>query len=317
MKKTQLASLLLFSFIFSNFTFFNQNTPPHFSGQIVVQESNLGSKVGGRIKAILKHEGENVVNNEIIIHFDEREHELRLAEAKAKLSQAQSHLEKMKNGYLIEEIALKRAEVEAISAVYVVAENNYKRQEKLFKSNATTAQELEEKKSLYLQSKAQKTVSEKSLLLYTNGFRKEDIDSANASVDEAKAAYALAQLEMQESVIVAPFDGRIERVSVEIGDLVSKNQSVVSVSDVKNKYVKFYVSHTYLSSFSLAQEVRIKVEGEENFTKGKVFFIASHAEFTPKNISSKEERQHLYFALKASVEDSTLKSGMYVDVYLP
>lgn len=313
--KTFMVTLLLGLF-FSGFTFFDKQTKPVFSGQIETKDSYLGSKIGGRVEKILKDEGDSVARGEEIVHFENKEQHLNVELFKAKLEQAKITVLKMKTGYQKEDIAIAKADVTTKSAALHNAKTNYERYTKLLKENATTPQEYEERKNLFLQAHAQLEASQKRFELYSNGYRVEDIALAHEVLKEAEANYALALLALDETTISATHAGKIEKISVRKGDLVSKNQSIVQVSEASQSYVKFYIPETLLHTVSIGQNVEIKIEGSEKRYRAEIYFIAQNAEFTPKNISTKDERHTLLFAVKARVQDAHLKSGLFVDVSL-
>ena len=181
----------------------------------------------------------------------------------------------------------------------------------------TTPQEYEEIKSLFLQAKAQKEAAIKKLELYTNGYRIEDVGMAEEVLKEAQANYALALLDTKECTLSAISKGKIEKIAVHEGDLVSKNQAIVQVTTEDEKYAKFYVPETLLQNISLGQKVDIRIDGSNMQSQGEIFFIAQNSEFTPKNISTKEDRQNVLFAAKARFNNEKFKNGMFIEVTLP
>lgn len=309
--------MIVFVVLISCFTLFADKTQPHFSGQIESKDSYIGSKVGGRVNKIVKQEGDFVKAEEAILFLENEEYLLKVQLVKARFEQANAQLSKMKSGYQKEDVAVARADFDTKKAALDNALKNYERQQKLLKDKATTPQNEEEARSIFLQAKAQKEASQKRLELYTNGYRIEEVMMAEEALKEAKANLDLALLELKESTIVASVDGRIEKIAVQQGDLISKNQAVVQLSQEHEKYAKFYVPETLLHTISLAQKVNIRIDGSEKNYTGEIFFIAQNAEFTPKNISTKDERQNLLFAIKTKVEDEGLKRGMFIEVSVP
>jgi HlyD family secretion protein len=309
--------MVVFVVLISGFTLFADKTQPHFSGQIESKDSYIGSKVGGRVNKIVKQEGDFVKAEEAILFLENEEYLLKVQLVKARFEQANAQLSKMKSGYQKEDVAVARADFDTKKAALDNALKNYERQQKLLKDKATTPQNEEEARSIFLQAKAQKEASQKRLELYTNGYRIEEVMMAEEALKEAKANLDLALLELKESTIVASVDGRIEKIAVQQGDLISKNQAVVQLSQEHEKYAKFYVPETLLHTISLAQKVNIRIDGSEKNYTGEIFFIAQNAEFTPKNISTKDERQNLLFAIKTKVEDEGLKRGMFIEVSVP
>ena len=317
MKLSILFSSMVAILIFSGFTWFQTKSSTTFSGQIESKDSFIGSKVGGRVAKILKHEGDSIRVGEVIVTLENEEYLLKVELLKARYEQASINLSKMKSGYQKEDVAVARADFDTKKAALENAQSNYERQQKLLKDKATTPQNEEEARSIFLQAKAQKEASQKRLELYTNGYRIEDVMMAEEALKEAKANLDLALLDMKESHIASFSEGRIEKIAVQEGDLISKNQAVAQIAQANEKYAKFYVPETVLHTISLGQKVTIRIDGSEKIYTGEIFFIAQNAEFTPKNISTKDERQNLLFAMKAKINDESLKRGMFIEVSLP
>lgn len=317
MKLKTIFGLVIVCLLFSGFKWFNKDEKAIFSGQIETKDAYLGSKTGGRVAEILKHEGDVVAKEEVIVVFESKEQQLQVALLQARLEQAKTTVLKMKTGYQKEDIAIAKAELEMKNAALENARHNYERQEKLLKDKATTPQNHEEAKAIFLQAKAQVVATSQKLEWFQNGYRIEDITMAQEGLNEAEANYALALLDLEETKIIATHEGKIEKIAVHIGDLVAKNQSIVQVSAQSEKYAKFYIPETQLHKITIGQNVTITIDGSDKKYTGEVFFIAQNAEFTPKNISTKDERQNLLFAIKAKLSDETLRSGMFVEITLP
>lgn len=303
--------------LFSGFTWLQTQSSTTFSGQIESKDSFIGSKVGGRVAKILKHEGDSIRVGEVIVTLENEEYLLKVELLKARYEQASLNLSKMKSGYQKEDIAVARADFDTKKAALENAQRNYERQKQLLKDKATTPQNEEEARSIFLQAKAQKEASQKQLERYTNGYRIEDVMMAEEALKEAKANLDLAHLDIKESSIVSLNEGKIEKIVVQEGDLISKNQAIVQIAKADEKYAKFYVPETLLHTISMGQKVTIRIDGSEKIYTGEIFFIAQNAEFTPKNISTKDERQNLLFAIKAKINDESLKRGMFIEVSLP
>lgn len=126
----------------------------------------------------------------------------------------------------------------------------------------------------------------------------------------------LAKLNLKESTIKASSNGVIQNISAQIGDLINPNQAIVQIDLADEKFAKFYVPQTKLNLISLGQKVYITIDNSSQKYEGEVFYISQTAEFTPKNISTKDERDNLLFAVKAKVDDAVLKNGMIIEVTL-
>lgn len=145
-----------------------------FSGQIDSKSAYIGSKVGGRIEAIYKKEGDSVQAGEKLISLDSDNQKLQIALLETKLKQAKINLKKLENGYQKEEIESAKADLELKVAVVNNTKANFERQKTIFTSGVGTSKDYDDTKSLYLQSLAQKEVSQKKLDLLLGGYRSED-----------------------------------------------------------------------------------------------------------------------------------------------
>ena len=156
-------------------------------------------------------------------------------------------------------------------------------------------------------------------LLHT-GTREEDKASARARVDELTAKLAELDTNIAEAIVKAPEDAIVELVSVRRGDTTTPNQPVVRILRADDLRIKAFVPETELGRVRLNQEVAVTMDTyPERKFQGKVTYISSTAEFTPRNVQSVDERRHQVFAIKIRVDDpqGIFKSGMAADVHLP
>ena len=106
---------------------------------------------------------------------------------------------------------------------------------------------------------------------------------------------------------------------VEAGESVGPLSSLVMLSDQSYVDLVIYVSETELGRVKLGQEADVTVDSFKNKTfKGKVIYISPSAEFTPKNIQTKDERTKLVYAVKVHIHnpDFELKDGMPADAVI-
>ncbi|MDD3342614.1 MAG: HlyD family efflux transporter periplasmic adaptor subunit [Sulfurospirillaceae bacterium] len=307
--------LMIVSFL-SGFSLFTPSAIT-FSGQIETHDAYLGSKVGGRVERIFKQEGESVQKGDAILCFDTHETNANIEALRAKIESQQQTLNKLTYGYQKEEILMAKAAMDAKNAIRINAQTQYQRQSKLFYANATTQQEFDTARNTLHEAEANYANSVAKLALYQNGFRVEDIAIQKALLKESQAELKLWLITLDEATIVAPENGRIEKISVQKGDLIGKNQIAVQFSTPQNMYAKFYVPETLLHTIHLGQKVTLHIDGSDKLFNAEIFYIANSAEFTPKNISTQNDRANLLFAVKAKISDPALKSGMFIEVIAP
>jgi multidrug resistance efflux pump len=155
--------------------------------------------------------------------------------------------------------------------------------------------------------------------LTRRGSREEDIAAARARLREARGRLAELHVRMEESELRAPTDARVEVVSVRPGDLVVPNRTVLTLLEPAQLWVRVYVPETQLGRVKIGQKADVRVDtfGDRTFS-GTVEQIASQGEFLPRNVQTRDDREHQVFGVKVRVTnpDGVLKSGMAATVRL-
>jgi HlyD family secretion protein len=142
-------------------------------------------------------------------------------------------------------------------------------------------------------------------------------EQAQSACISAKAVYAQAKMIADDAVITAPWDGVILERHVEEGELVSMNTPILTLGDIKTAKVTIYVPLSDLARIKYGQEAKVTIDGMEKtpFT-GTITYISAAAEFTPKNVQTKDERVKQVFKVEVTVEnpEMILKPGVPADV---
>jgi HlyD family secretion protein len=146
---------------------------------------------------------------------------------------------------------------------------------------------------------------------------KKSYDSSLAQLRQTRAALSASRDRLRDMVVFAPVSGVILRKNSEAGETIAAGAAVYSLGDLENPWVKVYVKEDKLGLVKLGQRAEVRTDSfpKKSYT-GTVTTISSEAEFTPKNVQTREERVKLVFALKVSVknENEELKPGMPADV---
>ncbi len=150
--------------------------------------------------------------------------------------------------------------------------------------------------------------------------RRAQVLAAKGQLGQARAAMALAQNQVDETDIVAPFAGYVISHNFEAGDLVAPGSAVMTIGDLAHPYVYVYVSETDLPHVKTGARAEISVDGlpGRQFA-GRVTEISNTAEFTPENVQTKQDRiEYLVFRVKIQLHDTTgsLKPGLPVDAVI-
>jgi HlyD family secretion protein len=146
------------------------------------------------------------------------------------------------------------------------------------------------------------------------------LEYANKNLESQQAMVDLASIRKGYTVLVSPIKGKVISRQYEPGEVAVTGSPVVSIADLDNLTIKVYLPESYLGRIQLGKEVSIEIDSHPGKTfPGKITFISDKAEFTPKNVQTKEERVKQVFALKIACnsQGGTLKPGLPCDVIIP
>src|SRR4030042_2229125 len=134
----------------------------------------------------------------------------------------------------------------------------------------------------------------------------------------AKAGYEQINAAIDNAVIASPIYGIVLEKSLEVGEIAFPGTPVLTVADLKDTWIRIYISELKLKQVKLGQKAVITIDSSDKKYIGTVVSISNKAEFTPKTIQTKDERVKLMFAVKISVPnpDMALKPGMPADAYI-
>lgn len=164
------------------------------------------------------------------------------------------------------------------------------------------------------QARAALTVAEANR--QTIAIREQDAAAARAQLAQAQAVLQQAEILSGYTILTAPMSGVVVAKHVEIGDLVGVGAPVVTVADLSQPYLRVFISETDLGRVTLRQPVDVRVDAfPGRVFRGTVEEISNTAEFTPRNVQTKEERVKLVFGVKVALPNSNgiLKPGLPAD----
>ncbi|QZY54695.1 HlyD family secretion protein [Crassaminicella profunda] len=309
------------------------NEEDKYTGTVECEDIDIASETSGLITEIFVKEGAFVKKGDKLCRIDVENLKLELNQAEASLKIANAKFDKLQSGARNEEINQARVQVEKIKSIlagknadYAYRLKNYEDLKKLYESGAVSKEKLEEAKvlldnaSAILESTKKELESAKLTLdLIIKGTRDEEIQMAFGEVEKAKAMVEQIKYKISKENVIAPIEGTIESINYNKGELIPNFGNFATVLDLKNLWVKIYIPEKEFYKISLNQEINMTADFIKNKkTKGKVINISQEAEFTPKNVESKENKQEMVFAVKIKILDDMekLKPGMLMDVYL-
>jgi len=173
--------------------------------------------------------------------------------------------------------------------------------------------------SAYQTALAQVEVAQAQLEILKAGARAEQIAVAQAQVEQMQANLTALQVERDKHTLVAPLAGRIVEQPAHEGEMAIPGTTLLTLADLSQVTLTVYVAEPNIDQVSVGQQVEVFVDTFPGHSfEGHIIFIADEAEFTPKNVQTKEERVNTVFAVKIKLENEErrLKPGMPADAVL-
>jgi HlyD family secretion protein len=146
--------------------------------------------------------------------------------------------------------------------------------------------------------------------------REQEVTTRRAEIERSKANLALIDTQLADTVAASPVDGVVLVKAADVGEVLAPGTTVVTVGDIDHPWLRGYVNETDLGKVKIGSKARVTTDSYPGkFYDGRVTFIASQAEFTPKQIQTQQERVKLVYRVKIEVENPgrELKSNMPVD----
>lgn len=288
------------------------------SGTVEATEAQLGFPPGGRLAEVRVGEGDRVAAGEVVARLAAAEAEARLAQAEAQVRAARARLAELQRGSRSEEVEQARATARAAEVRLEDARDDLARTRRLYEGGAVSRQAFDDARVRLELSEREAERAREQLELLRRGPRGEQIEAQRALVEQAEAARAAAAAALAERTAEAPFAGRVTVRHRDPGEILAPGTPVVTLSNLDDRWVRIYVPEDRIGALRLGAPAAIRSDTyPETDYRGRVVFIASEAEFTPKNVQTREERVRLVYAVKVQVEgdpDHELKPGMPADV---
>jgi HlyD family secretion protein len=286
------------------------------SGNIEAHESLVGFKVPGRIVELPVEEGQQVAQGALLARLDDADLKQRIRMDEAAIGVRESNLALTLAGTREQET--KAAQQTMIDAETDLAQKKLdnERAQKLFAKDEVTAQERDQAATAAKRAEAIYKAAQQRYNEAVEGSRKEEIAIARANLNEANENLGLSQVNLSYTILRAPSAGVLTVRQAELGEVVSPGSPVVTLSDLDHIWLRAYVAETDLGKIHWGQEVIITTDtypGKQYH--GRISFIASDAEFTPKSVQTFKERVTLVYRIKIDIDNPNheLKPGMPAD----
>ena len=268
----------------------------------------------------------------------------------ADLSAAQSQLLQLKNGARPQELQQANAAVAAAQSQFDQAKKDWERAQTLYKDDDISTAQYDTFHTRFESTGAALKQAKEQAGLVQAGPRSEMIESASAQVERARAGLkigeansiettrreqdivarrsdveraraqlALVDTQLADTIAVSPIDGMVLVKAADVGEVLAPGTSVVTVGDLDHPWLRAYVRERDLGRVKVGSQVHVTTDSfPGKVYDGRVSFISSEAEFTPKQIQTSEERVKLVYRVKIEIDNPhhELKSNMPADAQI-
>lgn len=293
------------------------------NGRIEAVEVDVAAKSSGRVKSILVREGEFVTAGQEVAAMETETLDAQLRQAEAQLQQAHSSV-----ATALSQLSQRESEKGAALAVVsqreaelVKARQHAARSAELVEGGAIAKQdadddyaELRSSEAAVNSARAQVAASEATIMAVRS-----QVAGARAAVDAARANVERIRADITDSSLKTPRDGRVQYRVAQPGEVVGAGGRVLSLIDLSDVYMTFFLPTTAAGRVALGTEVRLVLDAAPQFViPATVSFVADEAQFTPKTVETASEREKLMFRIRAQIPVELLRKHItHVKTGLP
>lgn len=259
------------------------------NGRIEAIEVDITTKFGGRLASVLVNEGDTVVVNQELAQIDNKELNAQLRRAEAEVRRARHE----KNS-AIAVIAQRKSELS-------LTKKDLGRSKGLYENDSISLEQLQRDETAVLTAKATLIAAQAQL------------SNTEAAIEAAIANTELLKVQIDDSILRAPIIGRVLYRLAEPGEVLPAGGKVLTVLDTYDVYMTIFLPTNHVARLAIGADARILLDGIPDLViPARVSFVAPRAQFTPKEVETRTEREKLMFRVKVKIQPEFLKK--YVEL---
>ena len=240
--------------------FLFMNRPDSYiEGQVEGTTIRISGKLPGRVVELYAHEGDTVHAGDTLVRIHSSIVEAQLGQAEAMREVAQAQNKKIDAGTRSQIVNAAADLLRQAQAAETITKKTYDRMERLFSEGVISEQKRDEAKAAYDAAVAARGAAESQLSLAKAGAQSEDKQSAAAMVDAADSGVDQVQAVLEDSYLTAPFDGTIDQVYPEVGELVALGAPIMSLLRTDDRWVTFNVREELLNDLPMGSEMKVMI----------------------------------------------------------
>ncbi|MEX5598625.1 HlyD family secretion protein [Pseudophaeobacter sp. C1-32P7] len=256
------------------------------NGRIEAVQVDISSRIAGRVATVEVKEGDLVETGQLVATIETRELEAQLSRAQAEYASVES------------QVAAAEAAIAQAEARLLLADQELERTRELVSRGVATAETLDVRLSDHKVAEANLTVAKASLL------------SQQRAVDAARFAIEEVQTYLDDARLTAPTLGRVLYRLTEPGEVIGAGGRVLTMVDLTEVYLEFFLPATEAHLLSIGSEARIRLDIADVVIPAKVSFVSPVSQFTPKQVETASERQDLMFRVRVRVPQPLVEANI-------
>ena len=282
------------------------------NGRVEATEIDIAPKIPGRVKEINAREGDFVTAGQVLAMMDTDTLQAQRREAEARAQRARSSIDTAKS-------RVKQAEADRVAATAFTAQREAEldaarrhlaRSERLAPRGVVSAQTYDDDRARVRGSEAAVSAAEAQVAAADAGLAtaRSEVLGAEAELSALLATIDRIQVDIDDSALRTPRDGRVQYRVAEPGEVLGAGGVVLNLFDLGDGYMTFFRPTAQAGRVSSGSEVRLVLDAIPQFVlPAEATFVASVAQFTPRTIETEEEREKLMFRIKARVDPELLR----------
>lgn len=283
------------------------------AGNIEAHESVISFKVPGRIVELPVQEGQYVKQGDLLARLDDDDYRQQVSVDEATVHTREAELNLGLAGSRKQEIlAAKQSLIDAESDLEL-KRAEFRRRQALLGEQAVSQEDVDSAETLLKRAEATYRRIKENYNQIAEGTRKEEIAVRRADLQLAQENLKKSRVNLSYTVLSAPVSGVVLVRQAELGEVVSPGTPVATIADVDHLWMRGYINETDLGHVRWDHPATVRTDTyPDKEYHGRVSFIASQAEFTPKSVETYKERVTLVYRVKIDLENPNheLKPGM-------
>ncbi len=286
------------------------------TGNIESHDSVVGFKAQGRLIELPVQEGQYVHEGDLIARLDSNDYQQQVKIDEATLHSREAELALALAGSREQDIKAAEQSLLDAQADLELKKIEFQRNQAQYEINAVSAEARDTAATNLKRAQAAYERSRQTYNELVEGTRKEQIAIDRTNVSAARQNLELSRIRLGYTILHAPASGVVTVRQAELGEVMAPGTPVVTISDMDHIWLRGYVGETDLGQVRWGQPATVRTDTFPAKTyKGRVSFISSEAEFTPKSVETHTERVTLVYRIKVDLENPNheLKPGMPAD----